>query len=152
RPLVNASYALDYRLWGLAPFGYHLTSLLLHCLNALLLFLLCDRLPGAGAAEARAGARSGRAVAALAAPLFAVHPLMSEAVGYVAGCAELLCGSFFLAAMLCFQGSFACDETIARRMRLVAGLACFGFAIACKEVAAMLPATLLLYDLVFLPH
>src|SRR5436189_192212 len=40
RPLVNVSFALDYALWGARPFGFHLTNLLLHILNVLLLFRL----------------------------------------------------------------------------------------------------------------
>ncbi|MCK7581180.1 MAG: hypothetical protein MZV65_39795 [Chromatiales bacterium] len=40
RPVVNISYALDYALSGLQPFGYHLTSLLLHMANVVLLFVL----------------------------------------------------------------------------------------------------------------
>jgi hypothetical protein len=81
RPVVNVSYALDYWFWQLEPVGYHLTNVSLHSLNTLLLFLLCARLPGAG--RTAAPADGSRAVAALAATLFAVHPLASKAVGYV---------------------------------------------------------------------
>src|SRR6516165_839007 len=44
RPLVNASYAVDRALWGDGPFGFHLTSLLLHLLNVVLLFQIARRL------------------------------------------------------------------------------------------------------------
>src|SRR3974390_1770103 len=40
RPLTNFSYAIDYRIWGGGPFGFHLTNLLLHALNVALLFQL----------------------------------------------------------------------------------------------------------------
>ena len=40
RPIVNISYAVDHALWGATPFGYHLTSVLLHALNVALLFAL----------------------------------------------------------------------------------------------------------------
>jgi tetratricopeptide (TPR) repeat protein len=139
RPVVNLSYALDYWFWQLEPVGYHLTNTLLHSLNTLLFFLLCVRLPN-----------TGRGVAALAAALFAVHPLASESVGYVSARAGLLSASFFLASFLCLQG-FLRDGSQAPRARLAVGLACFGFALACKEDAAVLPAALLLYDFVFLP-
>src|SRR5262245_42491315 len=43
RPLVNLSYAVDRTLWGPAPFGFHLTSVLLHALNVVLLFCLARR-------------------------------------------------------------------------------------------------------------
>src|SRR5262245_30415147 len=142
RPLVNVSYALDYALWGLEPFGYHLTGLLLHALNVALLSRL---LAGMGAAGA------GRGVAAFAAALFAVHPLGTETVGYVAARAELLCSSFFLASLLCFRSAFALASGAGRRARLAAGVLAFAFALACKEVAAVLPLVLALYDLAFLP-
>src|SRR5262245_20029173 len=44
RPLVNLSYAIDYAVWGSGPFGFHLTSILLHMLNVALLFALAQRL------------------------------------------------------------------------------------------------------------
>ena len=40
RPLVNVSYLVDYAIWGPRPFGYHLTSVLLHMVNVVLLFLV----------------------------------------------------------------------------------------------------------------
>ena len=43
RPLVNLSFAIDRAIWGTAPFGFHLTSLLLHLLNVVLLFALLVR-------------------------------------------------------------------------------------------------------------
>src|SRR5215510_5032379 len=44
RPLVNVSYAFDRAIWGPGPFGFHLTSVLLHVLNVVLLFQLAWRL------------------------------------------------------------------------------------------------------------
>src|SRR5262245_59684010 len=40
RPLVNLSYAVDWSIWGLNPFGFHLTSVLLHMVNVMLAFML----------------------------------------------------------------------------------------------------------------
>ena len=149
RPLVNASYALDYALSGLEPFGYHRTSLVLHCLNTALLFLL---IAGLGAAPRGSRAGPGLEVAAFAAALFAVHPMATETVGYVAGRAELLCASFALASLLCLERALARAPGAGRRAWVAAGLAGFALALACKEVAAMLPAAVLLYDLIYLPE
>src|SRR4029078_696862 len=44
RPVINLSYALDRALWGVGPFGYHLTNLALHAIAVLLLFALLRRL------------------------------------------------------------------------------------------------------------
>jgi tetratricopeptide (TPR) repeat protein len=142
---VNISYALDTSVWGLDPFGYHLTNLLLHCLNVALLFWLIAGIRGPGASS------SGRGVAALAAALFAVHPMGTESVGYVASRSGLLCASFVLGSLLCFQAALACAPGARRRLWIAAGLAGFAFGLASKEVAVMLPVALVLYDVVFLP-
>src|SRR5262249_17550319 len=70
-PLTRISYQLDYQLYGLAPGGYHCTNLLLHAANVVLLFLLLCRLTGATLASA------------IAAGLFALHPLQVESVAWV---------------------------------------------------------------------
>src|SRR5207247_1475821 len=118
RPIVNLSYAADRALWGAQPFGFHVTSVLLHMLNVVLLCQLAwrfadDLMPAsdggreAGSAK-RAAARSaqsamtarGPVVASTAAVLFAVHPMMTEAVGYISGRSEVLCATFFLLALM----------------------------------------------------
>src|SRR3990172_3319573 len=154
RPAVNLSYALDYAIWGLDPFGYHLTNLLLHCLNVALLFRLIAGIPGTEASSPRRAASlrpPGRGVAALAAALFAVHPMGTESVGYVASRSGVLCASFALGSLLCFQGALACAPGARRRLWLAGGLAGMALALVSKETAAMLPVALVLYDLVFLP-
>lgn len=91
RPLFLTSYAIDYRIWGLNPFGYHLTNLALHVAVTLLVVAFAIR-TGAGAAEAL-----------LAALLFAVHPANSEAVNWVGARVELLCAVFVLPAFWCYE-------------------------------------------------
>src|SRR5439155_8652536 len=71
-PLTWLSLMLDHQIFGLRPWGYHLTSLLLHAANSLFLFLLLRRLTGA---EWRSG---------FVAALFALHPLHVESVAWVA--------------------------------------------------------------------
>jgi tetratricopeptide (TPR) repeat protein len=143
RPLINFSYAVDYAVWGLNPFGFHLTNLLLHVLNVVLLFQVAIRMV---ADRRRSGlteiAKEPVVVGLGAALVFAAHPMMSQAVGYVAGRPELLCGTFFLLALLS-----------GRRWMLGGGAAswiltvmCWIAALASKEVAAMFPFVLVLYD------
>jgi tetratricopeptide (TPR) repeat protein len=89
RPLQNITYAFDYHFWQLNPFGYHLANILLHLLAAfalyfLVLVILKNSIP-----------------AFLAAALFVVHPLHTEAVAYISGRADLLAGAllFFITAI-----------------------------------------------------
>ena len=118
RPLVTLTYALDYAVWGLRPFGFHLTNLALHFLCALLVFRLA-RSEGLMQTSALAGA-----------VLFAVHPVHVESVAWISGRTDLLCGVFFLCA---FQF---------RRRRRALSLACFALGLLSKEVAAVLPVLL----------
>jgi hypothetical protein len=150
----NLSFALDHAVWGLNPFGFHLTSLLLHALNVALVFALTF---AATIDARREGGREGEeprgagAVGFVAAALFAVHPLLTEAVGYVSGRAEVLCATFLLLALLSGRRS-----VLARRGAWIAvGLVCFALGLATKEVAAMFPFLLLAYDRLLLrtvPH
>jgi hypothetical protein len=80
RPLVTASFALDHAVFGLEPWGYHLTNLLLHLANTLLVFVLVRRIYPPGG-------RSGALAAAL---LFSTHPVHPNAVGWVAARSDLL--------------------------------------------------------------
>src|SRR5258708_2301437 len=70
QPLAWLSLSLDKALWGLNPWGFHLTALVLHAASAVLLFFLLRRLLGTG--------RGDDAPAAAAAALFAWHPLRVE--------------------------------------------------------------------------
>ncbi|MFQ3639471.1 MAG: hypothetical protein SNJ62_05615, partial [Chloracidobacterium sp.] len=78
RPLTVTTFAVEYWLWGARPAGYHLTNVLLHAANVMWLFALLRRY------------RVPVGVAALAALIFAVHPVHTEAVANVAGRSELL--------------------------------------------------------------
>ncbi len=88
RPVVNVSYAIDRAVWGYRPFGYHLTSILLHAGVCLLLFLFLRRmLADAGASQGYPPDSTPDVQATWAAfagaALFAVHPIQSETAGYV---------------------------------------------------------------------
>jgi tetratricopeptide (TPR) repeat protein len=90
RPLTHLSLALDYRVWKGNPFGYHLTSVFLHFLNAALLFVLLYLL------------WENVALSTVTSLLFAVHPVYSIPVHYVADRGTLLSALFMLAALIFF--------------------------------------------------
>ncbi|NTW65181.1 MAG: tetratricopeptide repeat protein [Nitrospirae bacterium] len=91
RPLNRMSYLLDYQLFGMRPAGFHAVNVLVHVLNVLLLYLLGLRLFPAAAP------------AALAAALFAVHPVNAEAVNFLSARNTLLSLFFVLSSMLVFH-------------------------------------------------
>ena len=102
RPVVNASYAIDRAIWGYRPFGFHLTSVLLHTLVSVLLYVLLLRALADSRERRGAVGRDDRDTwaALTGAVLFAVHPLMTQGAADISGRSELLCGLFFLAALL----------------------------------------------------
>ena len=151
RPVVNVSYAFDRVLWGMQPFGFHLSNVILHALVVALLYALSS--VALADARARIGPPNGageesrdRWWAFTAAALFAVHPLMSEAVGYVSGRSEVLCAVFFVGALL-----------VSRVALLHGGIAWAGvamlwlLALLSKEVALVFPLVMLAYDWLLLP-
>ena len=138
RPLVNLTYALDYAVWGLDPRGFRLTSVLLHAAVVVLLFAWTRRLVD-DTVDARAIPLDARFAAGTTALLFAVHPVMIQAAGYISGRAEVLCAAWSLGALLLLR-RFA-REGGARWLTL--GLGAWLAALASKEIAAMVPFVLL---------
>jgi protein O-mannosyl-transferase len=147
RPLVNFSYALDRAIFGGSLIGFHVTSVLLHTLNVVLLFHIARRSVEDQQSRRRAGdptALPVRAtvVAFATAATFGLHPMMTEAVGYISGRSEVLCGAFFLAALLAARRWLLG----AGRRWLVLGFALWVGALLSKEIGAIWPLVLLGYD------
>lgn len=133
QPLSWLSYALDYKLWGMNPQGWHAANLLLHTLNAVLVYRLC---------LAFLKERTGRycMVAALAALFWAIHPLRVEAVAWLATRGYLLCTTFCLLTVLFYL------RAVEQKRYPFAALLCFVLATCMKGIGMMLPPVLLLVD------
>jgi tetratricopeptide (TPR) repeat protein len=130
-PLVWLSLRLDMACWGLAwPGGFHLTNLLLHIANALLLELVWRRLTGRWAPSA------------LVAALFALHPLHVESVAWVSERKDTLSTLFWLVTMLAYAGYVRRPDW----RRLAAVIAAYAAGLMCKSMLVTLPAVLLLLD------
>ncbi|HKI25595.1 MAG TPA: tetratricopeptide repeat protein [Candidatus Sulfotelmatobacter sp.] len=129
-PLTWLSHALDCQLFGLNAPGHHLTSVLLHVLNTLLIFLLLSRATGA------------RLRSLAVAALFGLHPINVESVAWIAERKNVLC-MFFILLTLAAYGWYARRPRVDRYLA-VAGL--FVLALAAKPMAVTLPFALLLVD------
>lgn len=129
-PLTWLSHALDCQLFHLDPSGHHLTSLLLHSCNVLLLFFILHWLTG----------YMGRSL--MVAALFAVHPLNVESVAWVAERKSVLSMLFFLLAIAAY-GWYARKPGILRYLP-IAGL--FAAGLMAKPMVITLPFVLLLLD------
>ena len=137
RPVTVASFALERALAGRpSPALSHAINALLHGATALLLFLLAQRIG------------MGRAAAGGAALLFAVHPLLLQAVANVVGRSDVLATGLALAALLCF--SIALERPAApagaRRAAAWGAGACVFASLGAKEVALAVLPLLVLWD------
>ena len=124
RPLVELSYWLDNRLWGMEPVAMHLESILLHCANSLLVFLLARKV-------SNDLGKKFPLIPMLTALLFALHPVNVEAVTWIAGRTDPLLALFVLSASYFWLRWL--DEPRWRDM--VATLVLFGAALLTKETA-----------------
>jgi protein O-mannosyl-transferase len=99
RPIQRLTFVADYQFFGFGwPGGWHLTSVLIHAGAAMALFFLAEKLLGLALA-ARLGDGARRAWALGVALLWAIHPLHTSAVTYVAGRADPLAALFGFAAL-----------------------------------------------------
>ena len=129
-PLTWLSHALDYQLFHQNPAGHHLTSLLIHAANAVLLFLFLMY----------ATRRLGPSL--FVAALFALHPINVESVAWVAERKNVLCTFFFFATLIAY-GWYA-RQPDWRRYLVFAGL--FVLGLMSKPMVITLPFVLLLLD------
>ena len=143
-PVAWISWGMDYALWGLAPPGYHFTSLLLHAVAAGLFVLLARQLIGAGfSGAAPTAAVAGGAL--LAALVWGVHPLRTESVAWVSGRRDVLCGLLSIAAVLAYLRGVRAGGPIERRWWAISVLLYAG-ALGSKAIAITLPVSFLVLD------
>lgn len=148
QPLSWVTLGLDYLLWGMEPFGYHLTNLLLHMANALLFYFISLRLLSLGRfAFPETGRLVFRAAAGFAALVFAIHPLRVESVAWATERRDVLSGLFFLATILCYLRAATDVVTDCRRRRWMAlAVILYSLSLLSKVSGVVLPIILLVLD------
>lgn len=129
-PLVLITRLTDTSLHGMNPAGHHLTSLLLHMVNAVLLYAAIFLLTGQ------------RWPAFAVAALFAVHPLNVEPVAWLAARKDLVCGTFVLLTLI----AYAVYVKRQSRGSYQLLIATYGLAAMTKPMAVSVPLLLLLLD------
>lgn len=148
-PVTWMTYGLDYVLWGLDPFGYHLTNLALHAANTTLVYVVALRLfRKVWVRSLTDGADGLRIGAAFTALLFGVHPLRVESVVWITERLDLVCGLFYLLAILMYLRSAEAESTDVRRSSRYywAAVGMFVLALLSKSMAVTLPVVLLVLD------
>jgi tetratricopeptide (TPR) repeat protein len=148
RPVQLASLMTDSLLWGKNPFGYHLTNILLHVIATGLTFLLICHILQIGRARQMTANVWPYFPAFLATLLFAVHPLVSEAVCEPSNRKDILATLFGLGALLVVTGHSFSN----RRGDVLRLLLCFFLtllSIGTKEVGVAVPAIIFFYWILF---
>ncbi|HWN02146.1 MAG TPA: tetratricopeptide repeat protein [Candidatus Dormibacteraeota bacterium] len=142
-PVTWLTLGADFAVWGMNPFGYHLTNLLLHSASAALFYFVSQRLLGLAMPAASPGILSlGAAVAAL---YFAVHPLRVESVAWITERRDLTSGLFFLLTILAYLKAHERPPAVRAVWRLAA-LGAAALALASKSIVMGLPLVLLILD------
>ena len=132
RPLICLSFCLDSLLHGINAVGYHFSNLIAFVGCCVLLALIALDLE---AARSRSIALIS---AAIAGTLFAVYPVHPEAVAWVIGRVDVLCGLFYFGSLYCYMRF----RRTGKKTWLVRSLAAGLFALASKEMAVTLPAVI----------
>jgi Flp pilus assembly protein TadD len=142
-PVTWLTLGADFAVWGMNPFGYHLTNLLLHTASAVLFYFVSRRLLGLAMPAASPGLlRLGAAAAAL---FFAVHPLRVESVAWITERRDLTSGLFFLLTILAYLKAHERPPVVRMGFRLAA-LGAAVLALASKSIVMGLPLVLLILD------
>jgi tetratricopeptide (TPR) repeat protein len=148
-PLTWISFALDYQIWGLDPFGYHLTNILLHSANVMLLVLIADCLCKIIFIEINASKYFINLTLILVGLFFGIHPLRVESVAWVTERKDVLNGIFtfgsiylYLRYILNKDGAFRDKINICYLLSLVF----FLLSLMAKPVSVVLPFLLIVAD------
>lgn len=142
-PLAWLSLALDWAFWGMHPWGYHLTNLLLHAASGAAFLVLAERLltramPGASTTRLRLGA-------AAAALFWTLHPLRVESVAWISERRDVLSGVLLLLTVLAWLRALDAPAP-ARRRWLLTAVAAYVLSILAKPIGMTLPLVLLVLD------
>jgi tetratricopeptide (TPR) repeat protein len=147
QPLTWITLGLDYLVWGVNPFGYHLTSLILHAVNGVLFYFLALRLLSlAYGISAASGGWNLRAGAGFAALLFAIHPLRVESVAWATERRDVLSGLFLLWSVLLYLRAAVVREEALRWRWLGMALGVYVLSLFSKATGVTLPIMLLALD------
>jgi Tfp pilus assembly protein PilF len=171
-PLTWISHAIDYAVWGSNALGHHLTSIVLHACNTVLVVLFIQTLLAAASrADMNAGSSNFLSeptilvAAGATGLLFGLHPLHVESVAWVAERKDLLCALFFLSSLVTYTnyvigqrpsaGGWRVDiaaaadtggKTLFKNTQYLLTLGFFVLALLSKPMAVSLPFVLLLLD------
>ncbi len=145
RPVLMATFAMNYSLGGLDVFGYHLINFLIHALSAILIYFITLFFLRRSGDEGEEKPGRNQMAALFAALIFAVHPVQTESVTYITGRSSSLTALFFLGSFWAYL-----QYGLTKRVRhLFLSSFSYVFALLVKETAITLPVLLILFNSFF---
>lgn len=145
-PLTWLSFATDYAMWGMNPWGYHLTNIILHSLNALLVFILTLKLINVDYFKKSIKNDNNALITGITTSiLFSIHPLHVESVAWITERKDVLSLFFFLICLLSYI-RYISTEGLKRVIYYCISLALFIMSLLTKPMAISLPIILLVLD------
>lgn len=133
RPFLPLSFAIDYWFWRLNPLGYHISNLVFHIANAMLIFCLITLIT------------RDRFISLFTSLFFLTHPIQTESVTWISGRADVLFLFFYLLSLIAYINYTKTKEMILYLFSLMV----FSFSLLSKEMAVSLPLILILYDMFY---
>ena len=147
RPVYNISLTIQYHLWGLNAWGWHLGNIILHTLNSAVAFLtfslIFEGFTSNSTYSNREGKLSTTTFALMAALVFAAHPVKTEAVAWITASSELLPALFVLLSFYLYIRSLFKDS----KASYVLSVVTFFIAALCKETSMSLPILIVAFDI-----
>lgn len=132
RPMVTLTYFIDYVVYGLRPWGFHLTNILLHVTNGVLLYTFLALL------------LKGTIKPFIISILFVANPVLTEAVNAISFREDLLCFLFYIAALILYLQSRSNSLNTTRAYFL--SCLFYFLALLSKEMALTLPLVVCCYE------
>ena len=136
RPIMFISYVIDKEIWGVSPFGFHLSNVIFHSISTVLFYFLALLVLGEFRVERK------EATAFLSSLLFAFHPVHVESVSFIGARADLLSGIFFFLAFIFYILSHR------KLWFLILAAICFYLSLLSKEIAVAFPILAVGLDLI----
>jgi hypothetical protein len=149
-PLVWISFALDYSLWQGSPAGYHLTNILLHAANTMLVAVIADRILRRVFPRGESALPLHLLTVFLTALFFGIHPVQVESVAWICERKNVL-STFFSLSSIVFYLKYVVtrEDSGSQRSSIPTYLLTFGFlllALVSKPLAVMIPTLFLVVD------
>lgn len=143
-PFTMFSFALNYAIGGLEPWGYHFTNSLFHASNALLVFILTFKLVKQSNPRDDLS-KNALITGAVTAILFGIHPIHVESVAWISERKDVLSAFFYLLSLLAYL-SYTSAISSRKHLYYWVCLAFFVLALMSKPMAVSLPIVLLILD------